>query len=337
MLEQIRKDLFVQLRRRWFLTLLLAVFAPTSLTCALIPPTYFDAVVAIGIKPAMVSYDAQHRPTVSRGNFLPLASGFLYGAFIKKVDEKVNSYSVYFVTNAHVIDGALQSEQKQIEMLKQQNLSTEIPPYTLFLRFNAKDGKPARDDLSLPFKNDQGKDAWHRHSLVDLAIAPIDVTVLDKAGIEYSYFRSDQAMDRAEAKQSGLGEGDGVFALGFPMGLGVSGENRNYVLARQGSIARIRDCLDGSMNEFLTDLFVFPGNSGGPVVVKPDLISIEGTKPQASAKLIGIVREYVPYTDVAISQQTQRPRIFFEENSGLAGIIPIDYLNELTALTSATK
>ena len=40
--------------------------------------------------------------------------------------------------------------------------------------------------------------------------------------------------------------------------------------------------------------------------------------------MIGLVSSYVPYRDVAISNQTNRPRIIFEENTGLTNIIPVD-------------
>jgi hypothetical protein len=78
----------------------------------------------------------------------------------------------------------------------------------------------------------------------------------------------------------------------------------------------------------LIDALVFPGNSGGPVITRPELTSIEGTKRQNNAYLLGVVRAYVPYQDVAISQQTGRPRIAFEENSGLAEVIPMDFRHQ---------
>jgi hypothetical protein len=37
-----------------------------------------------------------------------------------------------------------------------------------------------------------------------------------------------------------------------------------------------------------------------------------------------MVRAYEPYQDVAVSVQTKRPRIIFEENSGLTDVIPMD-------------
>src|SRR5205814_3445547 len=134
-------------------------------------------------------------------------------------------------------------------------------------------------------------------------------------GIRFSYFRSEtHVADRSKALELGISEGDGVYSLGFPMGL-VGGE-RNFVIVRQGAIARIRDALAGTTKEFLIDAAIFPGNSGGPVVTRPELASIQGTKAQNAAYLVGLVKAYIPYQDAAISLQTRRPRIVFEENSG---------------------
>jgi hypothetical protein len=86
--------------------------------------------------------------------------------------------------------------------------------------------------------------------------------------------------------------------------------------------------LEDASTSFMIDSFVFPGNSGGPVILRPDLFAIQGTKSHTSAALIGVVTDYRPYTDVAISPQTNRARILFEENSGLADVLPIDFVEE---------
>src|SRR5262249_34216763 len=124
----------------------------------------------------------------------------------------------------------------------------------------------------------------------------------------------------------GIAAGDGVFVLGFPMNL--AGEQRNYVIVRQGCIARISEMIEEATTTFMIDATVFPGNSGGPVVLKPEAIAITRTQAQPNAMLIGMVTQYRPYTDVAISQQTKQPRILFQENSGLADVLPIDYVEE---------
>jgi hypothetical protein len=48
--------------------------------------------------------------------------------------------------------------------------------------------------------------------------------------------------------------------------------------------------------------------------------------------LIGVISSYIPYSDTAISLQTKRPRITFEENSGLCIVIPS---NEITKLINS--
>ena len=111
--------------------------------------------------------------------------------------------------------------------------------------------------------------------------------------------------------------------------MGLEGGERNYVIVRQGCIGRISDLLDNPQVEsYLVDAFTFPGNSGGPVVSATSLNSILGTKSQNASYLIGVVKGFLPYQDVAFSKQTGRPRIAFEENSGLTEVIPIDYVEE---------
>lgn len=266
---------------------------------ALIPPFFLDCVVAIG-------FASPEGPTEY------CATAFLYGDFLEAVGEK-KRYRVYLVTNRHVFEG--------------QSLA--------HLRFNpAGDDAARKYDASLVDAN--GKQLWHGHTnpKVDLAALPINVELLKAQGIQLSYFQSDaHVAHRSEAIQNGVTEGDGVFVLGFPMGL--IGDERNFVIVRQGAIARIRDTLAGRGQTFLVDAAIFPGNSGGPVVTRPEPMAIEGTKSMTKASLIGIVSGYLPYKDVAISPQTKRPRVIFEENSGLAAVVPIDYLSEI--LTTIPK
>ena len=110
--------------------------------------------------------------------------------------------------------------------------------------------------------------------------------------------------------------------------MGLVGTSRNYVIVRQGCLARVRDALLGEEVQFLIDAAVFPGNSGGPVVTAPQPLGITGTPTYNEASLIGIITSYVPYRDIAISQQTGRTRVTFDENSGLALVTPFDFIDE---------
>jgi S1-C subfamily serine protease len=265
---------------------------------ALIPPFFLDCVVAIGFP------DENGKPQY-------VATGFLYGKFIERVEES-RSYQVFLVTNKHVVNGKKSG----------------------YLRFNPEADEPAQE-LDFTLYDDTGTQLWHGHPNpeIDVAAIGINTDILKERGIRFAFFRSDENLATKEkAIELEITEGDGVFVLGFPMGL--VGEKRNYVIVRRGSIARIRDALAGSGNMFLIDCSVFPGNSGGPVVTIPEAMSIVGTKSINEAQLIGIVASYVPYRDVAISPQTNRPRIIFEENSGLASVFLIDYVQEIVDIAS---
>jgi hypothetical protein len=168
---------------------------------------------------------------------------------------------------------------------------------------------------------------FHPDSKVDIAAIRLDANFLEKQELQHIFFASDtQVFKKDQLKAKGVVAGDGVFVLGFPMNL--AGVERNYVIVRQGCIARIIDMLDGTAPTYLLDAFIFPGNSGSPVVLRPELSSITGTSPQAHAGLIGIVNSYRPYIEQATSLQTGHTRVQFEENSGLAEVLPSDYIDQ---------
>jgi len=112
--------------------------------------------------------------------------------------------------------------------------------------------------------------------------------------------------------------GTPLAALGFPMGL-ISVDHA-MPIARRGMVGRADPTV------ILADLFIFPGNSGGPVLYVPAFktggVSFGGAEVVRQEMLIGMVSSFIPYSDVAVSMQTKRPRVVFEENSGLANLVP---------------
>ena len=259
---------------------------------ALIPPFFTDCVVAIGTDDA-------------EGERRWIASGFLYGHPLFDEGKRVTDYRVYLVTNRHVLADLSKA----------------------YLRCNPQADKHAREfDLSL-FEAD--KPLWFTHpdEDVDVAVMPINFELLQESGMQVAYFQGDQHSATIDALNAlGCTEGDFAYILGFPMGL--VGEHRNAVIVRSGTLARVRNTLARTSKIFLVDAFAFPGNSGGPVVLKPEAVAIEGTRPQLVPYLIGIVQAYVPYQDIAVSLQTGRPRVIFEENAGLAAVHPVDFIIE---------
>lgn len=261
---------------------------------ALLPPFFLDSVIALGTG-----------DDPSKRNWI--GTGFLYGALDRKSDQKNKSYYVFLVTNKHVLDG-----------------HTKI-----WVRFNSLSGS-ASQDFDVPLRARNGRELWIRHPEedVDLGALFINVGVLRSKNMKFTYFREDDhAYTIAQLKSEGVTEGDGVYILGYPMGLVDS--KWHAAICRQGCIARIQDVISAGVGDFLVDAAIFPGNSGGPVVLRPESTAITGTNSINKANLVGVVQSYLPYRDVAVSLQTKRPRISFDENSGLAPVIPVDRVNEL--------
>ena len=260
---------------------------------ALIPPIYLDTVVAIGhMEPA----------AEKTARWVTTGSGFLYGWLAQaNADPAKRQYEVYLVTNRHVIaDSAV-----------------------VLFRMNTNNSAGKGRIFKVPAKD------WfaHQDPTVDVAATRINWDVLVGQNIKTVFIPSDQMAATAEKmKEIGVTEGDRVFVLGFPMNL--AGVERNYTIVRPGSIARVGDLLEAVNRYFLIDSHVFPGNSGGPVVLEPNDFHITNTKGNSRPFLIGMVKDFIPYRDVAISPQTKRARISFEENSGLSEVVPIDRIDE---------
>lgn len=260
---------------------------------ALIPPFYLDCVVAIG-----TLNDEKEKVWIG--------TGFLFGKFLNIIDKDNTNYGMYLVTNKHVI--------KDLE--------------TIVIRFNPQNGQSSKDYIEKTVDS-YGKFTWcgHPNENIDVAVTAMNGQILQQQGMKFGVFASDKTILTKEMmiKQQ-VSEGDGVFILGFPMGL--VGQDSQHVILRTGAVARIRDFFEGRNTDFIVDAFVFPGNSGGPVIMKPEMMGVPGTNINKEAKLIGLIKSYIPYRDTAISQQTGKPRIIFEENTGLSLVESVDSIIE---------
>jgi len=265
---------------------------------ALLPPFFLHTVAAIG-----VGDDPTTRVWVG--------TGFLFGKLIKPPrEEDEKSWQIWLITNKHVLAG-----WKHI-----------------YVKFNSA-VDPRSTDYRVTLVARNGKPRWvgHPKGSTDVAAISVPVSVLREEKRLFEYFKSEQHIATREMlRENEITEGDRVFVLGFPMGL--VDPARQYVICRGGVLARIRDFLEEKTTDFLVDATVFPGNSGGPVILCPSALAIRGTKTIDKADLIGVVKSYVPYSDLAVSSQTRKPRIMFEENSGLAAVEPVDAILETVAL-----
>jgi trypsin-like peptidase len=263
---------------------------------SLLPRGYLDTTVAV--ETGHTDGEAMRYRTIGTGFFIGLGYG-------DRSASGVENCRLFLVTNRHVLAGR----------------------EDLLIRVNRKGGAAQR--VCLPLGGGEGRTwATHPDERVDVAVVLINARALGEAGMDFRYFRPTDVALVATMKALDIGPGEELFVLGFPMGM--SGVERNYVIARSGIIARFDDEILSASRTFLIDASVFPGNSGGPVIVKPNSDSLAGAKPIDQAYLIGMVRSYLPYEEVAYSLQTDppTPRMVFTENSGLADVIPIDCVKE---------
>ena len=305
-------SLQTSLRRRTWCALSAAVVffagADAGANAGDLPPFFLNTVVALG---GHVPLDAQ-TPKAGAPWFTS-GTGFLYQKLIADPSgARAKLVRTYLVTAAHVVNEWQASNPQQ--------------PFSL--RMNTNDpSKPIEIPISATSKSAGGNGWIFNAAGKDIALYGVNWDLLTRINSQVAAFNNDSlAADTAQMKDIGVTISDRVAVLGFPMNL--AGVQRNYVIARFGSIARISDLFDHTSDTFLIDCFVFPGNSGGPVTVLPDINSIVGTKAINNAVLVGVLDSYLTYNDEAVSLQTHHPRVIFEENSGLAEVIPMDVVDQ---------
>ena len=265
---------------------------------SVLPPFYLDAVVAL----ETLYDDGDGNPEM-----ISLGSGVLLASPIP--EDEIEDYVpdaeggrphwIYLATNRHVLE-----DEDEV-----------------YAKLNVK-GKAKWFKLGL--EDEDGNPLWYTFDDFDVAVTYVASEMLRAEEAEYVAIPEDKWLSVEEMLSAEIGEGDEVFVCGFPLGL--TGEERKYAIVRGGLIARLDWDLINDTDSFLLDCFVFPGNSGGPVFLKPQpSISEDGKSLQVyPPEFIGIVEGYLPYEDTAYSGQTGRPRVTFEDNSGLATVVPVD-------------
>lgn len=264
-----------------------------------LPPSFLKCLVALG------SPDPQGEVTWS-------ATGFWY-AYVPPDDP--TTAIVYLVTNRHVLEGCAD----------------------LLLRLNPQPERRRARPYACPLLNAKGKPLWgaHPNPDIDLAVLPFDFARLrTEEGLSELIFHGRDSSYRLDEMKLLVAEGDDVFILGFP--LGVVGNFRNAVVVRRGCVAQIQELYSGHSDCYLVDAEVFPGNSGGPVVLAPEPIHNSDGLPVRPA-LIGVAFAYLAYHDVATSGQTGQARVLFEENSGLTQVYPVDFIDQAIELQLASE
>lgn len=262
---------------------------------AIIPSFFMDAVVALGIE---LPDNKKHW----------IGTGFIVGRK-EKDNPKLSTH--YIITNKHVVEGK----------------------NTIFVRFNAMEGDFVKDyPIDLFDKDGNPIYSSHPNEYTDIiALQIMPQTLIKDKSIWSSFDLEDHALTLSQMQSTGVEEGSFVYALGFPMNLV---DAIKAPICRLGCVSRVMDAFirQKGYPTFLVDATVFPGNSGGPIVNRPEQVSITGTAYNDSANLIGILSSYIPYEDTLVSQQTGKARMIQTENSGLTIVHPVDRIKEVVEL-----
>lgn len=261
---------------------------------SVIPLNFLNAVVAIGIG------DPANRRWIG--------TGFLVS---RKEISAPDRATAYLITNKHVIHG------QQV----------------ICIRFNSTAGELIRD-YGISLMNLDGSAAFSAHPNDRTDIVAIQInpnTLINDNSIWGAFDLDDHTLTLEQMASTGVQEGSLVYALGFPMNLV---DDIKAPICRLGCISRVMDAFVHRKGTpcFLVDAQVFPGNSGGPIISRPEYTTIVGTATNASANLIGILSSYIPYRESLISVQTGRERMVQEENSGLTVVHPVDRIKEVVEL-----
>jgi len=257
----------------------------------IIPNFYLNAVVSIGIRntPHGIAW---------------IGTGFFVGK--SKGDDNNQVYPI-LVTNKHVFYGK----------------------DNVVIRMKKKDG----DDLQIVDVDLKDKDGnllyvIHDSKDIDIAVLPINADFITENSLDFNCFNIDtNAMSSTDLRTNGVDEGSIIYMLGFPMGL--VNMNSNLPICRMGCVSRMSETQISEQHNILVDIQNFPGNSGSPIITRPESITLTGTASLTKSVLVGIVHSYIPYKEELVNSQTKEVVEIKSENSGLANVHPVEYIREI--------
>lgn len=259
-----------------------------------IAPNYFNSVVPFQCN------DEEN----GRGR---LGTGFLIGKPIKYEPDGTRKFLLFIVTCEHVLH-SMTSVESQLTGL----FAGKVP-------------------VQFELKNGDGTNRWITPSdeSADVAVLPVDGNTFEKSGAMCNFLKPEDMLEISQMRSHLLGEGTTVYILGYP---GSFNEfNLERPIVRTGAVAvypRVNDNMD-----FLVDAFVFPGNSGGPVLARIE--NGNGTPYVGyDTRLIGIVSSHFLEEKTAIDPDTGLASVAFPMHSGLTVVYPVDTILEAVDLAS---
>lgn len=258
---------------------------------SLLPAQYLDTTVSIGVK-------------LQNGSIAWIGTGFLVK---REAVESSPDSCFYLVTNKHVLSYK----------------------YSVVMRIPFCGGGDAQFndcEISLIDENGMQTYAVHENDDIDIAVLPLSTDVDATNSISILDI-DDDAKTSDELAEYGVAEGVFVYMLGYPLGLVNACSSKP--ICRLGCIARMSDLKDERLRSYIVDMQNFPGSSGSPIFVRPEILKLEGSpEPLKQCSLIGVAHGFIPWRDNLKSEQTDEIVEVRTENSGLALVYPVELIRE---------
>lgn len=216
--------------------------------------------MAVDLPVAMISATVQiEQPQPDRGNVRVVGTGLLVNA-----PRPDGSPRTVLVTAGHVFD--------------------DMPGAVAYvdLRTQASDGSWKLSHQPLPIRASPNL-LWTRNPAEDVAVIAVQVPPeLARAAIPLNWFADDSSF-----ATGGISPGDGMLVLGYPDGHTANPEG--FPILRAAHVASYPLITTPSYPRFMLDMWVFDGNSGGPVFLASPLERRPGTPVAGTPYVTGMV------------------------------------------------
>lgn len=206
---------------------------------------------------------------------------------------------------------------------------TEISSDIATLSLRIKKG-PGLERVEFPIQiRASGKPLWVQHPKADVAAMRVAIpNETDIRLISTDLLATDQTLQDFE-----VGPGDELFVFGYP--LGVEGHPLGYPVLRSGRVSSFPLVPVASTTTFLLDFEVFPGNSGGPVILHSENRFYKGSCHIGKVILfMGVVSQELKMEEKVQGLDVTKIKA---HRLALAVIVHAQFVKELLALLPPAK
>ena len=233
------------------------------------------------------------------------ATGFLYGyPGLTKHGFENGQLRLWLVTCAHVVKNIDASDEYNAVLVKM-NRSSNLETTSFGIPLSEPD-----------------EVQWYCHPYKDIAVIRGSPKILEEVDVDWEAFQYEtNALTKSQFIEKKIIEGEEVLMAGFPTGWREG--RSDYPIVRFGVLAQIQGWLNDDHDTFLVDGSGFPGNSGGPVLMRMTRVSNDRKDLMHYKSLIGMVSESSLHPIVK-----ERNSNIVSESADIVEVVPVDAINE---------